>query len=294
MSLEASAPLPSKWRALRTRLTIGPLLLATLAGIYWVDHESGRISAAVLGMVALVGLWEYITMMRGAGFPVGRRYLLAAALILHVVPLLPVSFSTWKSIDQELFPPILVTVGLVFVLSVSALARSRTEKGFEEVGSTLLGLVLLSWPLYFAQGLALRDTNALFFVVIVAKGGDIGAYFAGIAFGRRKLIPWVSRGKTFEGAVGGLLASCLLAWALSGILLTAMQVGTLGVLGIALAINVTSQLGDLIESLLKRRCGVKDSSSLLPVHGGMLDLIDSLLFAAPTFFFLLVRFTEPG
>jgi phosphatidate cytidylyltransferase len=127
------------------------------------------------------------------------------------------------------------------------------------------------------------------FVVLVCKGGDIGGYCVGRLLGRRKLIPHVSPGKTIEGALGSLGASVALAVALRGPLLApAVDLPLWLALVAGVVLNVTTQTGDLIESLLKRRCGAKDSSRLLPAHGGVLDLIDSLLFSFCAWFLLLV------
>jgi phosphatidate cytidylyltransferase len=113
-----------------------------------------------------------------------------------------------------------------------------------------------------------------------------------MALGKRKLIPHVSPGKTVAGAVGSLLLSCLVAVLLRRPLLdAAVRVDVAVALLLGVLINVTSQLGDLVESLLKRRCHVKDSGRVLPEHGGVLDLIDSFLFSVPAFFFVLVRLT---
>ncbi len=285
MNLDAAAR-----RALRIRLLIGPLLLLFVVAVFAADRlwTRGRCSAAVLGLLSLFGLLEYVALLRGAGFPVGRRNLLAAAAVLHAAAFF---YASWNSLDDELYAPILVTVVLVFGLAVRALARSHMHQGLEEMGATLLGFVLIAWPMYFAQGLALRQLGALLYVVLVAKFGDIGAYFTGVLLGRRKLLPHVSPGKSLEGASGSLLASCATALLCGGLLAPELQAGTALRLAFGVLINLTAQFGDLVESLVKRRCGAKDSSRLLPVHGGVLDLVDSLLFTVPAFFFVLVRLT---
>ena len=286
MALDAAAK-----RALRTRLLIGPSLVALLVAVFFGDRywADGYASACLLFVIAMVSLFEYVTMMRQAGFPIGRRVLLAAGLLLHASPFF---FDSWERLDSELYPAILVTCGLLLVSSLRALTRTRMERGLEELGSNLLGFVLVSWPLFFAQGLALRSVDALFWAVLVAKSGDIGGYFVGIAIGKRKLIPHISPGKSVEGCVGSLVFACIVAVLLAPALLTpVVDLPWLALLGIGALINLSAQLGDLVESLLKRRCGVKDSSKLLPEHGGMLDLVDSLLFSLPAFFFVIIRVT---
>jgi phosphatidate cytidylyltransferase len=276
---------------LRTRLIIAPTLLLVIGGVYALDlgPTEGYVSAAVLGLLSIVGLLEYVTMMRGAHFPVGRLISLLAGAALAAAPFF---FTSWNKVDTELYVPVLVTVILTFVMSMRALLRSRMDKGLEEMGSTLLGFLLVAWPMYFAQGLALRSLPALLFVILVSKSGDIGGYSFGVAFGKHKLIPHVSPGKSIEGSIGSLLMSVLVAYLSYPLLLEeVVQISWPLILLLGVIINITTQAGDLVESVLKRRCDVKDSSTLLPAHGGVLDLVDSLLFSVPTFFFVLVRWT---
>ena len=134
------------------------------------------------------------------------------------------------------------------------------------MGGTLLGFIMLAWPMYLAQGIALRHVESLFFVVLVCKFGDIGGYLFGVAFGRHKLIPHISPGKTIQGSVGSLLVSCGMAVWLSPILLFqevekvtgngdpivgGVDVTLGGAILIGVMLNCTAQIGDLVESLLK-------------------------------------------
>ncbi|PIE24116.1 MAG: hypothetical protein CSA62_04750 [Planctomycetota bacterium] len=292
MEEEGQAKSPKKRSELRTRLTIGPLLILLIAGIYTLDlgQTEGYLSAAVLGLLALVGMLEYVTMMRRAKLPIARSISLLAAVALHAMPFF---YASWEKLDIELYAPVLLTVLLTFVMSLRALLRSRMEKGLEEMGATLMGFLLVAWPMYFAQGLALRSLPALIWLIIVSKSGDIGGYGLGVAIGRHKLIPHVSPGKSIEGSIGSLLMSLgvgLLTYPL--LLVEVMPLSSWVLVALlSLLINLMTQAGDLVESVLKRRCKVKDSSTLLPAHGGVLDLVDSLLFSVPTFFFVLVRMT---
>ena len=123
------------------------------------------------------------------------------------------------------------------------------------------------------------------FLVLVTKMGDVGAYFVGNIMGRHNLIPRISPHKTIEGTMGGLVFSVLSAVA-SKSYLPNFSYAHLVVLGILL--GILAQVGDLAESLLKRDCAVKDAGGILPGLGGMLDIIDSLLFTTPIFYFYIV------
>ncbi|MCB9889139.1 MAG: phosphatidate cytidylyltransferase [Planctomycetes bacterium] len=275
---------------LGTRFVIGPLLLLSIYGVYYLDghYTHGRVSAALLGLLAVLGVFEYVAMFRHAGFPVARAHLLGATVLLCGSAFV----FGWAQLDRELYPLVVVTMGLLFPLALRGLAPERMASGLEEMGGTLLGFLLIAWPMYLAQGVALRDPESVFFVVMVSKFGDIGAYLSGVCFGRHKLIPHVSPGKTIEGAAGSVVVSCAMSVWLSRTLLPPdVRLTLTGAVLVGIMINATTQIGDLVESLLKRRCGVKDSSRMLPAHGGVLDLIDSLLFSFPAYFLVLVSLT---
>jgi phosphatidate cytidylyltransferase len=126
--------------------------------------------------------------------------------------------------------------------------------------------------------------------LLVTWASDTGAYAVGRMIGRHKLIPKVSPGKTVEGAIGGILASVLVAWAFGSLLRDSAQLGfkwfPWGVIVFGAAVSVAAQIGDLFESLIKREAGMKDSSRILPGHGGILDRLDSLFFVLPVSFLL--------
>lgn len=278
---------------LRVRAVLAPTMLALIGVVYWLDHErvlldkQGALSAGVLGLLGIGGAIEYAAMLRNAGFAVSRMLLLAGAVSLHALAF-PMG---WHQLDRELYPLVAITLLILFPLAARSLGRDAMQRGLEEQGATLLGFLMVSWQVYLGQGICFRNLPSLLYVVLVCKGGDIGGYCLGRLLGRKKLIPHVSPGKTIEGALGSLLASVGLAVWLRGSLVPELQMGIATSLLAGVILNATTQIGDLVESLLKRRCGAKDSSKLLPAHGGVLDLIDSLLFSFSAWFLFLVWLT---
>lgn len=279
---------------LRIRAVLAPTMLAVVGGIYWLDWSmvlgarQGVLSASLLGLLGLLGIFEFTTLLRAGGFAVSRRSLPLFSALLF----LSAFWFVWGHVDNELYPLVAGTLLLLFPLAVRSLGRDDMRSGLEKQGATLLGFIYIGWPVYLAMGTCLLHLPSVLYVVLVCKGGDIGGYCVGRLLGRRKLIPHISPGKTVEGALGSLGTSVLLAVLLRDVLL-APKVGlsALAAVGIGVLLNFTTQTGDLIESLLKRRCGAKDSSHLLPAHGGVLDLVDSLLFSFCAWFLVLVWWT---
>jgi phosphatidate cytidylyltransferase len=130
----------------------------------------------------------------------------------------------------------------------------------------------------------------IFFLFFVIFAGDTGAYYAGHRWGRHKLWPAVSPGKTVEGALGGLLSSLATSLLVGKLLLSLGESGVSFLLSLGLVISSVGQMGDLMESMIKRVSKVKDASSILPGHGGLLDRLDSLIFAFPLTYYGVVFF----
>jgi len=197
------------------------------------------------------------------------------------------------------------TVFFVLIVSAAAIWQRGVEgRPLEAVATTIAGALIAGATLSFAWALrdlparsgftnpALAGSALLAFPLAVTWINDTLAYFGGRAFGRHKLIPKVSPGKTVEGAVFGLLGGVLAAVLWSEFVLSALgiEVAIAAVLVAGIVLSVAAQLGDLAESLLKRDAGVKDSGTLLPGHGGVLDRFDALYFTIPIayVFFVLV------
>lgn len=279
---------------LKTRAVLAPTMLAIIAAVYWLDVsgtlgiKDGALSAALLGLLGIGGAWEFAALMRAGGFAVGKRTLVVATTLL-----LGSAFAFgWADLDHELYPLVIGTLLLLFPLALRSLGRGDMHHGLERQGATLLGFIMIAWPMYLAMGTCFRCLPSLLYVVLICKGGDIGGYCFGRLFGKRKLIPHISPGKTVEGALGSLITSVALAYFLHVEMLGGLvELPAWGAILTGVVLNFTTQTGDLIESLLKRRCNAKDSSTLLPAHGGILDLVDSLLFSFCAWFVVLVLLT---
>jgi len=142
-----------------------------------------------------------------------------------------------------------------------------------------MGILYVFGSWRFARDLHNRNAHWLLYALLVNWAGDIGAYYVGRAFGTHKLAERISPNKTWEGAIGSLAASSLLAGAYLVRFVPGVAIGQ--AIGLTLAVNAAGQLGDLSESAMKRGAGVKDSGALLPGHGGILDRVDSTLFSLP-------------
>lgn len=175
------------------------------------------------------------------------------------------------------YGPLLVLIAIV-AMSVALRARQMSQ-ALPDAGALLLGVVYVFGSLRCAIDLRAISPYWLFFALSLNWAGDIAALYAGRMFGRHKLAPEVSPGKSWEGSIASAAASVIYgAFYFSSLLKTVPLAGALGLTVIA---NVAGQFGDLCESSLKRGAGVKDSGTLLPGHGGWLDRVDSSLFALP-------------
>jgi phosphatidate cytidylyltransferase len=267
-------------------------------------YAGGWVIGLLLAGAALMGAVELCRMAEQRGL---RPFTLAAAVLAALLVLLSTALPTAPEATPLLWLAVLISV---LALGAASIWLRGVEGGpLTAVATTVTAALLLGGTLSYAVFLRhlpwtlpdplaagavpanARLAGALLvgFPLILTWVSDSGAYFGGRAFGRRKLIPSVSPGKTVAGAIAGVL-STLAAGAFYGWLLGAwvdLPVGwAAGAVGGAL-VSIVGQVGDLVESLLKREAGVKDSGALFPGHGGLLDRVDSLLFTFPVAYWFL-------
>ena len=265
---------------------------ASIAVIYFGDWAL----ASVLSVLAALAAWEFFRIARETGaLPLEPGGIALAAL-------LPVAVHGQRLGVYTLSLHAIIAMILVLFASTIWL-RGPSGKPLSSVAVTIFGVTYAGLFSYvyalryhdYAVG-ARAGTLLVVLPILLTWATDVGGYTFGRAFGKWKLIPAVSPGKTVEGAVGGLgltIVLCLLY--VRFVLMPYAQLGLTiqGAVLFAIVISVAAQIGDLAESLVKREAGIKDSSRIIPGHGGILDRFDSLLFVMPIAFLLLGRLLLP-
>ena len=267
--------------------------LATPAWLDWVPGISETLPPGVVAFVicvvlSLLASMELARILRDKGIGVSKRVMgFAAILGLCAQALVPTEADGVTG-----FALAGTSATLVLFAALAFHARHRTVEGVvRAAGGTMLSFVYLGLMLGFIVAIR-REHSAwvLLWVLATTKACDIGAYFTGRAIGRRKLILWLSPGKTWEGLAGGLVAAGLVggagAW-MTGSLVESMPVRPVVGVFAGVAFGLVGQAGDLVASLFKRDAGIKDSSQVLPGFGGVLDVLDSPLLVLPLAYWVL-------
>jgi phosphatidate cytidylyltransferase len=232
-------------------------------------------------LVAELATWEYISIADSHGSRLPR-----VLLLITIAVLLAATFRE----PSLILPAIgLCSIALLVVCSFrSPLERVLPDTAFSVFGLLYCGLTMATVPLVWLQP---DGPSLVVFLFCIVWTGDIAALYVGRNFGRTKLAPRISPNKSWQGTAASLVASLLIAAALVA-LAGKLPPGTLHYggplahwLGLAVILNVFAQVGDLVESAIKRGAGVKDSGVMLPGHGGILDRIDALLLAAPALWY---------
>ena len=278
---DAPAPRPSKRKALLIRLTVAPAVLAVVLGLlFWHDRSgSSAPTDVVLLLLAAGAAYEVAAMTAKAGRPADLRVAVVFAAALSGLGLVAPADPALRGAIRSLLVAAAVLAAFVPHL------RTPRPGDLERLLATIFPIVYVGYlfGLLREVGDGPLGARCIAFTVIASKASDIGGWIVGKTLGRHKMIPAVSPGKTWEGTAGGLAFS---AGAAAGVLavvgpLPGLVTSTAEALVLGLCLGAASIFAGLTQSALKRRCGVKDSSALLPEMGGVLDMIDSILLAAP-------------
>ncbi|MDI9402672.1 MAG: phosphatidate cytidylyltransferase [Limnohabitans sp.] len=282
------------------RLITGPLLIAFIVGLVWLDARldawaserglpAGVLLLVLSAVLSVLIARELAAFLRAAQFPVRTGICAISALI----GLLATALSPTLSTTIGATGAISTALALIVVLALLGMARHRDPKGsLVLVGGALLACVYGGVLLGFWMLVRLEHSPWIVVgAILTTKSCDIGAYFTGMSIGKHKMIPWLSPKKSWEGLLGGVVTATLVGAFLASLTSDAVAPSDriapwVGALGGAL-VAVIGQAGDLAESAFKRDSGLKDSGKLLPGMGGVLDVLDSPLFAGPVVYWLL-------
>jgi len=280
---------------LTKRVLFAVAAIPVVAAAVWYG---GAALAVLLSVASALAAWEYGRLAESAG----ARPLKGWGIVLSALAPLAT-----HAVHLGLWVPPLGMVALLapLLLTVALFTRGVAGKPIEAVATTLFGAWYTGGMLAFAYALryhrfaigALGGALLLMLPLVLTWLNDSGAFFFGKRFGRRKLMPSVSPGKTIAGAVGAVATCVVTTWAYFTFLLVPyarLGLSLAGMLVFGIAISAAAQVGDLVESMLKRQAGVKDSSALIPGHGGVLDRVDSLLFTIPLAYVLLDALLKVG
>lgn len=232
----------------------------------------------VVSTAIVIGLMEFYHLAE-TRYPI---YKLPGMMLGWLLSLAPLVHASLKTVTLSDFTITLIVLSIFLYILFTKRSLSEAIPAF---GITVFGVLYVSWllsHLVLLRGLS-NGKEFVFYLLAVVWAGDTGAYYTGRAFGKHKLAPVISPKKTIEGGIGGIFASLLASCLAKITFLPLLSYSDCVVLGIVLA--VIAQCGDLSESLLKRAVNIKDSGNILPGHGGILDRLDGVMFAAPVLYY---------
>jgi len=261
-----------------------PRLLAILVGVpclYVITERGGIFFLLLVVLIIVLGLTEFFHFMEAKGYRPSRLlgYAAAVAVTAH-------AYGGGPALT------LIVTLILLLIM-IREVFRREVEAALTNIAITVLGVMYVGWlgshfvllrELPRSQGADSHlGAELVFFAALVIWACDTAAYVVGILIGGRKLVPHISPSKTWAGAIGGVAGGTAAGWLCAATFLGFVTPLNGALLGLASA--MLGQFGDLVESLLKRDAGLKDSAQLIPGHGGILDRVDSLLFTVPMLYY---------
>jgi len=265
-----------------TRVLSGAVLIAIAIAVVWFAPPLVFFAVAE-GLLALAFV-EYARLATACGLPI-PAVASGAATMLVSIGVMSIH-GTDRLADTAVALDAILMSAFVVLASLTLTTWRGDRDALGRASAAVFPMLYLGLPIGAMAALrALRGREALFLLLLTVMVSDTAQYYSGRAFGTRLLAPAISPKKTIEGAIGGFVCGALLLVVVGAWWLPAMPVALRALLGVALvALGIA---GDLFESMLKRSAGVKDSSTLIPGHGGVLDRIDALLFAAPVYYIVL-------
>jgi len=253
------------------RIISAALGIPLAVGISYAGGNWLRIS---VGIIILLGLYEYGSMMRRKGYRPSFGVLLFSGLFI-------IAAFIYPHLAQAL---------IFIIICTHALGVVFGKLTIDDISLSLLGVLIVGWTLghlILVRGSSPQGFYELLLCFLISWSTDTGAYFSGRFWGRHKLSPLISPNKTVEGAMGGTVLCVIVVFSMQGFL---PSVPILYLLLVGASASLAGQVGDLLESAVKRWAGVKDSGSLIPGHGGILDRFDSLTLVAPLVYYFLTPF----
>lgn len=257
--------------------------------IWAIFYAHPRLFFILINGIIILGLLEFYSLVKKAAE-------VRPSFILGIILSLFISFYVYEfelnSLSLGLVSAKLMAI-IIFFIPLLFLAKffcKDFKKAVPEIALTFFGILYIGWMLFHLVLIKeVADGNKfLFLVFVITWMTDIGAYLIGTKWGRHKLTLYLSPNKTIEGSLAGLAFAICSTFIFKWVFLPSVDLPS--ALALALIVSISGQLGDLCESLIKRAAGVKDSGTLIPGHGGVLDVFDSLIFSAPAAFYYLVYF----
>ena len=273
---------------LKKRLITGFLILPPIIFLVWYNAITTALLGAIWGLMSAYEFYHNINRDRITPLtPFG----LAITVLFIIHPILNINLLT----------PLLLTAAVVLPLVWLLFARDK-ENAFARWSWTIAGAIYIGWLLSYLIALrsgynlpSLSETSARnwgFYALTTTVMSDSFAYFTGRTFGKHHLAPKISPGKTWEGTLSGIVGAVLASLFFTLPTPLALNAGYVPMILLGIAVSIAGQTGDLVKSLFKRNMGIKDSSNLLPGHGGFLDRLDSHLFAGVVIYYYVMLFVR--